>query len=81
MEDKSQNNSTVKTILFTFFKNVFDGKNKSSTGLIVWGQPNDNGKEAQDEWNETDRCRDVVNRISDVAPSRERILFFILILG
>ncbi|WZZ66181.1 hypothetical protein YC2023_077551 [Brassica napus] len=28
MEDKSQNNSTVKTILFNFFKNVFDGKNK-----------------------------------------------------
>ena len=28
MEDKSQNNSTKKTILFTFFKNVFDRKNK-----------------------------------------------------
>ena len=28
MENKGKNNSTVETILFTFFKNVFDGKNK-----------------------------------------------------
>ena len=26
MEDKSQNNSTVETIVFIFFKNVFGGK-------------------------------------------------------
>ena len=28
MEDKSQNNSTVKTVLFIFFNNVFGEKNK-----------------------------------------------------
>ena len=28
MEDTCQNNSTVETILFVFFKNVFGGKNK-----------------------------------------------------
>ena len=28
MQDKIQNNLTVETILLTFFKNVFDEKNK-----------------------------------------------------
>ncbi|WZZ60062.1 hypothetical protein YC2023_060169 [Brassica napus] len=34
LEDKSQNNLTVETILFTFFKNVFDGKNKQKKNVI-----------------------------------------------
>ena len=35
MEDKCQNNSTVETILFTFFKNVFGEKNKIFVSKFV----------------------------------------------